>query len=115
MSVKENSFIFRKRHRRLTILSNLAIAPLFLTLLISALLSFSDLAPAVILLEYVLLAPAWLQALMWLVLPLVAIVLARRGADHGTLHTLRGWNRFTYRLAVLLLALELVLILTQLL
>jgi len=109
---KEN-FIFRRSHRRLTYISVLAILPLLLTALATGLVWMTDLALAREVLEFILTLPTWGLAIIWLVFPVVAIVLARKGEKYGTLYQLRSWNAFIYKLALLLLAGEGVVIIMQ--
>lgn len=109
---KEN-FIFRRAHRRLTYTSILAILPLLVTGLTAGVLVLADVAFASQVLEFIVALPTWGLAILWLVLPVLSAVLARRGYQQGTLYRLRSWNGFTYKLALALLVGEAVVILLQ--
>lgn len=113
MSVKNDNFIFRQDHRRITYISAAAILPLFATALAALLVEITNLSLAAEYLEYSLQLPAWIQALMWLVLPITTVILSRKGYQRGTVYKLRSWNTFMYYLGLTLLGAEGVIVLVS--
>lgn len=108
MGVKNDNFIFRRKHRRLTWISTVAIAPLFLTTLAAVVVWLFNTEMAQFLLIYITALPTWALGVIWIALPVVAVMLSLQAARRGTLHNLRSWNTFTYRLAGILLAAEII-------
>lgn len=115
MSVKDDRFIFTKKHRRLTYLGGLTILPLFLTAMSVGILWVTNLSLARTYLELLISAGYTIQITIWLVLPLVSIVLSYRAKRYGTRRYLRSWNNFLYWSGIGLLGLILVLVVMNLL
>lgn len=115
MENNKDNFIFRRSHRRLTYTSILAILPLLVTGLAAGLVWLTNTALARQVLEFIISLPTWGLAIIWLVFPILTIVLAQKGEKHGTLYQLRSWNAFTYKLALLLLVSEVIVIIIQIL
>jgi len=94
MNVKDDKFIFTKKHRQLTYLGALALAPLFLTALAISVSFFTNITLVTTYLDLLILIGYGPQIILWLVLPLVSILLSWRGLQHGTRRYLRKWNSF---------------------
>jgi hypothetical protein len=94
-------------------MSVLAVLPALLTALAIGVVWLTDVLLARDILEFIIAFPTWVLAIAWIAFPIISIALARKGERHGTLYQLRSWNAFTYKLALVLLVGEAVVISLQ--
>ena len=110
MENTNTNFIFRRRQRKLTILSVLALLPLFAVAASVALVSLGEFSLGSRYISLVTAAPYWLQAIIYILLPLWSIYQSHQMAKRGTLYNWRTINKVVRAIGVALMILEILVI-----